>query len=72
MYTNMVTVIDLILTKISNILSSLLCCFLAGTARSINIYLLPRFTMTTILLETGMRISELCHLKTGDLFFYEQ
>lgn len=30
------------------------------------------FTMMTVLLETGMRISELCHLKTGDLFFKEQ
>ncbi|MFC6331990.1 tyrosine-type recombinase/integrase [Paenibacillus septentrionalis] len=30
------------------------------------------FTMMTVLLETGMRISELCHLKTSDLFFREQ
>lgn len=30
------------------------------------------FTMMTVLLETGMRISELCHVKTTDLFFREQ
>ncbi|MFM1654041.1 tyrosine-type recombinase/integrase [Brevibacillus sp. B_LB10_24] len=30
------------------------------------------FTMMALLLETGMRISELCNLKTGDLFFKEQ
>lgn len=28
--------------------------------------------MMTVLLETGKRISELCHLKTNDLFFREQ
>ncbi|GCL70658.1 integrase [Paenibacillus naphthalenovorans] len=30
------------------------------------------FTMMTVLLETGMRISELCHLKTSDIFFREK
>ncbi|ALS28813.1 integrase [Paenibacillus sp. 32O-W] len=30
------------------------------------------YTMMMVLLETGMRISELCNLKTGDLFFKEQ
>lgn len=30
------------------------------------------YTMMVVLLETGMRISELCNLKTGDLFFKEQ
>ncbi|MCU6711556.1 tyrosine-type recombinase/integrase [Paenibacillus sp. J5C_2022] len=30
------------------------------------------FTMMVVLLETGMRISELCNLKTSDLFFKEQ
>lgn len=29
------------------------------------------FTMMMVLLETGMRISELCNLKTGDIFFKE-
>ncbi|WP_214629602.1 tyrosine-type recombinase/integrase [Paenibacillus agaridevorans] len=29
------------------------------------------FTMMMVLLETGMRIGELCHLKTGDIFFKE-
>ncbi|WP_244908294.1 tyrosine-type recombinase/integrase [Paenibacillus campinasensis] len=30
------------------------------------------FTMMTVLLETGMRISELCHLKISDIFFREK
>lgn len=30
------------------------------------------FTMMVLLFETGMRISELCNLKIGDLFFKEQ
>jgi integrase/recombinase XerD len=30
------------------------------------------YTMMVILLETGMRISELCNLKLGDVFFKEQ
>lgn len=29
------------------------------------------YTMMMVLLETGMRISELCNLKTGDIFFKE-
>jgi len=30
------------------------------------------YTMMMVLLETGLRISELCHIKLGDVFFREQ